>query len=64
MQGTKDQILLRLAQKLATEDGRQLVKKFFKQELYHELYEIDLHRNGNFNNSIYQYYKNMIPQNI
>jgi len=28
--GTKDQILLRLASKLATETGRLLVKQFFK----------------------------------
>lgn len=63
-QGNKDQLLLRLAQKLATEDGRQMVKQFFKPDIYHELYEVDVYSNGNKNNSVYQYYRNMIPNNI
>lgn len=63
-QGNKDQLLLRLAQKLATEEGRLQVKQYFKPEIYHELYEVDVYSNGNKNNSVYQYYRNMIPQNM
>jgi hypothetical protein len=62
--GNKDQLLLRLAQKLATEDGRLMVKQFFKPEIYHELYEVDVYSNGNKNNSVYQYYRNMIPASM
>lgn len=41
-----------------------MVKQFFKPEIYHELYEVDVYSNGNKNNSVYQYYRNMIPANM
>ena len=41
-----------------------MVKQFFKPDIYHELYEVDVYSNGNKNNSVYQYYRNMIPQNM
>ena len=41
-----------------------MVKQFFKPDIYHELYEVDVYSNGNKNNSVYQYYRNMIPNNI
>lgn len=41
-----------------------MVKQFFKPDIYHELYEVDVYSNGNKNNSVYQYYRNMIPNNL
>ena len=41
-----------------------MVKQFFKPDIYHELYEVDVYSNGNKNNSVYQYYRNMIPNNM
>lgn len=40
------------------------VKQYFKPEIYHELYEVDVYSNGNKNNSVYQYYRNMIPSTM
>ena len=62
--GNKDQLLLRLAQKLATEDGKNMVRRLFKYEIYNDLYNVDVYTNGNKNNSVYQYYRNMIPQGM
>lgn len=41
-----------------------MVKQYFKPEIFHELYEVDVYSNGNKNNSVYQYYRNMIPQTM
>ena len=40
--GKKDELLLRLANKLATEEGRSLVQANFKPEIYTDLYEVDI----------------------
>eukprot|EP00347_Sterkiella_histriomuscorum_P009886 403339497 len=44
--GNKENLLLRLAKKLATEQGRNLVRQNFKPEVYRQLYEVDI--NGNY----------------
>ena len=42
-QGKKDELLLRLANKLATDEGRALVKQNFKPEIYKDLYEVEMY---------------------
>jgi len=41
-QGKKDELLLRLANKLATPEGKQMVKQSFKPEIYKDLYEVEI----------------------
>ncbi|CDW81262.1 miz zinc finger family protein [Stylonychia lemnae] len=45
-QGNKEHLLVRLAKKLATPEGRQMVKQNFRQEVYKQLYEVEIQ--GNF----------------
>lgn len=42
-QGNKDQLLLRLANKLATPEGKAMVRAQFKPEIYRQLYEVEFH---------------------
>ena len=41
-QGKKDELLLRLANKLATPEGKAMVKNSFKPEIYKDLYEVEI----------------------
>ena len=41
--GKKDELLLRLANKLATEEGKALVKANFKPEIFKDLYEVEIY---------------------
>ena len=65
-QGKKDELLLRLANKLATPEGKALVKQTFKPETYKDLYEVEIANEGaipqNGSNPMYNYYRNMLPQ--
>jgi thermostable 8-oxoguanine DNA glycosylase len=40
--GKKDELLLRLANKLATPEGKALVKANFKPEIFKDLYEVEI----------------------
>lgn len=46
-QGNKDQLLIRLAHKLAKPDGKNLVRTNFKPEIYRQLYEVEIN-GGNY----------------
>jgi thermostable 8-oxoguanine DNA glycosylase len=61
--GKKDELLLRLANKLATPEGKDLVKANFKPEIYKDLYEVEIMGDSaaNVANPIYQHYRGMIP---
>ena len=64
-QGKKDELLLRLANKLATPEGKAMVKQSFKPEIYKDLYEVEIqddHTSNNGSNPVYNFYKNMVPQ--
>jgi len=62
-QGKKDELLLRLANKLATPEGKSLVKANFKPEIYKDLYEVEIYGDANQNkqNNAYGYYRGMVP---
>jgi len=47
-QGNKDQLLIRLANKLAKPEGKQMVRSNFKPEIYRQLYEVEIAQGGNF----------------
>lgn len=49
--GKKDDLLLRLANKLATSEGKELVKANFKPEIYKDLYEVELYGDTATNNA-------------
>jgi hypothetical protein len=61
--GKKDELLLRLANKLATDEGKALVRQNFKPEIYKDLYEVEMYNNEarNIANPVYNYYKDMVP---
>jgi hypothetical protein len=61
--GKKDELLMRLANKLATEEGKALVKANFKPEIYKDLYEVEIYGDpaANSTNPIYQHYKGLLP---
>jgi hypothetical protein len=62
--GKKDELLLRLANKLATPEGKDLVRANFKPEIYKDLYEVEVYTDPATNqaNPIYQHYRGMIPE--
>ena len=64
--GKKDELLLRLANKLATQEGKELVRANFKPEIFKDLYEVEIFGDTAANNtsSIYQHYRGLIPQEI
>jgi len=61
--GKKDELLLRLANKLATPEGKELVKANFKPEIFKDLYEVEIYGDTatNHANPIYQHYRGLIP---
>lgn len=61
--GKKDELLLRLANKLATPEGKGLVKANFKPEIFKDLYEVEIYGDqiANSANPIYQHYRGLIP---
>ena len=61
--GKKDELLLRLANKLATPEGKDLVRANFKPEIYKDLYEVEIYNDSATNsaNPIYQHYRGMLP---
>ena len=65
-QGKKDELLLRLANKLATPEGKAMVKNSFKPEIYKDLYEVEIQDDqaatNNGSNPVYNFYKNMLPK--
>ena len=44
-QGNKEQLLIRLAHKLATPEGKMLVRANFKPEIFRQLYEVEIQGN-------------------
>lgn len=58
-QGKKDELLLRLATKLATPEGQALVRRNFKPEIYKDLYEVEIYGDqvANYGNHMVQYYR-------
>lgn len=44
--GNKEQLLVRLANKLATAEGKAMVRANFKPEIYRQLYEVEI--SGNY----------------
>ena len=64
--GKKDDLLVRLAKKLSTEEGKQQVKLTLKPEIFTDLYETPLKGDiaNNSTNPVYQHYLGLIPLNI
>ncbi len=62
--GKKDELLLRLANKLATSEGKELVRANFKPEIYKDLYEVEICGDSatNSSNPVYQHYRGLIPE--